>query len=83
MERVFVDTGSSVDVLFRKYLEQMRLEKRMDPVETSLFGFKGESIQLTGQVQVQMVLGEGASRKSGMVKFMIVDAPSEYNVIMG
>lgn len=64
VERVFVDTGSSMDVLFKKCLEQMRLGVRMDPVETSLFGLTGESVPVRGQVQLQMVLGEGASRQS-------------------
>lgn len=56
---------------------------RIEPVETSLFCFTRQSTRVMGQVELQMVLGEDASRQARTITFMIVGAPSQYYIIMG
>lgn len=51
---------------------------RIEPVETSLFCFTRQSTRVMGQVELQMVLGEDASRQARTITFMIVGAPSQY-----
>ncbi|XP_073121675.1 uncharacterized protein [Henckelia pumila] len=82
--RIFVDSGSSVNVLFQEAINQMDLgQYKMEPVVTSLFGFTGHAIQPVGLVHLPLTLGKNNTRKTRIVSFIIVDAPSAYNAILG
>lgn len=83
IERIFVDTGISVDVMFLDYFRRMNLSIEVKPVGTSLFGLTGKTVRVYGKVQLPMVLGEGTWKQIRIVTFMLVDTPSQYNVIMG
>ncbi|XP_075481231.1 uncharacterized protein LOC142521944 [Primulina tabacum] len=82
--RVFVDNGSSVNVIFKKALVQMELhEYQLEAVETALFGFAGHAIYPEGEITLPLTLGFGDLRKTVMTVFTVVDAPSSYNIILG
>lgn len=83
MERIFVDTGSSVDIMYLDCFQRMNMAIDVKPVWTSLFGFAGEAVRVYGKVQLPMVLGDGPWRQTGIINFMLIDSPSHYNVIMG
>ncbi|XP_073312535.1 uncharacterized protein [Primulina huaijiensis] len=80
--RVFVDNGSSVNVIFKEALIQMDLhEYQLEAVETALFGFVGHAVYPEGEIILPLTLGTGDLRKTVMTIFTIVDAPSSYNII--
>ncbi|XP_073120218.1 uncharacterized protein [Henckelia pumila] len=82
--RIFVDSGSSVTVLFQEAINQMDLgQYKIEPVITSLFGFTGHAIRPVGLVHLPLTLGKSNIRKTRIVSFIIVDASSAYNVILG
>ncbi|XP_073019430.1 uncharacterized protein [Primulina eburnea] len=82
--RVFVDNGSSVNVIFKEALIQMDLhEYQLEVVETALFGFAGQAVYPEGEIALPLTLGMGDLRKTVMTAFTVVDAPSSYNVILG
>ncbi|XP_075500038.1 uncharacterized protein LOC142538610 [Primulina tabacum] len=82
--RVFVDNGSSVNVIFKEALVQMDLhEYPLEVVATALFGFAGHAVYPEGEITLPLTLGSGDLRKTVMTVFTIVDAPSSYNVILG
>ncbi|XP_073120837.1 uncharacterized protein [Henckelia pumila] len=82
--RIFVDSGSSVNVLFQEAINQMELgQYKIEPVATSLFGFTGHAIRPMGLVHLPLTLGKSNIRKTKIVSFIIVDAPSAYNAILG
>ncbi|XP_073154027.1 uncharacterized protein [Henckelia pumila] len=82
--RIFVDSGSSVNVLFQEAINQMDLgQYKIEPVVTSLFGFTGHAIRPVGLVHLPLTLGTSNSRKIRTVSFIIVDAASAYNAILG
>lgn len=83
VERIFVDTASSVDVMYLDCFRRMNLAADIKPVGTSLFGFAGEEVRVYGKMQLPMLLGDGQWRQYRMVNFMLIDSPYQYNIIMG
>ncbi|XP_073061799.1 uncharacterized protein [Primulina eburnea] len=82
--RIFVDNGSSVNVIFKEALVQMDLhEYQLEAVETALFGFASHAVYPEGEISLPLTLGTGNLRKTVMTAFTVVDAPSSYNVILG
>ncbi|CAA0841330.1 Uncharacterized mitochondrial protein AtMg01250, partial [Striga hermonthica] len=69
VERVLVDTGSSVDIMFYKCFQQMDLGIEITPIKTSLFGFSGAEVVPLGEVQLLMALWALPLRKVKMVRF--------------
>ncbi|XP_075515491.1 uncharacterized protein LOC142550141 [Primulina tabacum] len=75
--RIFVDSGSSVNVLFKEAMDQMDLgEYTVEPISTALFGFTGQAIHPLGVVNLPLSLGSGDTRKTRIINFVIVDGPS-------
>ncbi|XP_073136825.1 uncharacterized protein [Henckelia pumila] len=84
IRRVFVDSGSSVNVIFQDAFEQMDLRGcEVNPVKTSLYGFAGHTIRPKGEVRLPITLGSGDTKKTVMALFTVVEAPSSYNIILG
>ncbi|XP_073129104.1 uncharacterized protein [Henckelia pumila] len=84
VRRVFVDSGSSVNVLFQDAFEQMDLQGyELSPVKTALYGFAGHTVQPQGEMLLPITLGAGDVKKTIMTKFTLVEAPSSCNVILG
>ncbi|XP_073035211.1 uncharacterized protein [Primulina eburnea] len=84
IRRVFVDSGSSVNVIFLEALDQMNLEDyRLQPVETALFGFAGHTVYPRGEITLPLTIGAEDLRKTVMTVFTVVNAPTSYNIILG
>ncbi|XP_073121117.1 uncharacterized protein [Henckelia pumila] len=84
IRRVFVDSGSSVNVIFQDAFEQIDLRGcEVNPVKTSLHGFAGHTIRPKGEVRLPITLGSGDTKKTVMALFTMVEAPSSYNIILG
>ncbi|XP_073120804.1 uncharacterized protein [Henckelia pumila] len=77
--RIFVDTGSSVNIIFKETLDQMKLEGfELDPITMELYGFMGHALQPLGQIVLPLSLGNGEQRVTKMACFTVVDAPSYF-----
>ncbi|CAA0830866.1 Uncharacterized mitochondrial protein AtMg00860, partial [Striga hermonthica] len=85
VKRVFIDTGSSVDVMFYDCFVQINKELNMElkPVTTVLYGFNGGEVMPMGEISLPVALGSGELRKVRMVRFVVVGVESSYNIIMG
>lgn len=53
------------------------------PFTGSLVGFSGEPTQVLGHLPMITTFGNGESSKSIMVKYLIVNVASPYNIIIG
>ncbi|KAL0433793.1 UNVERIFIED_CONTAM: Pro-Pol polyprotein [Sesamum latifolium] len=82
IERVFIDSDSSADILFGD--DQMQFgDAPLEAVDTSLYGFAGEVVHPRGMISLPLTLGTFFLRKTCLLKFLVVDIPSAYNVILG
>ncbi|XP_011085656.1 uncharacterized protein LOC105167581 [Sesamum indicum] len=84
VHKVLIDSGSSADIIFKNVVDRMGLENaRLEPVKTPLVGFGGSEVASLGTIELPVSMGEEPKRKTLMVKFLVVDTPFTYNVIMG
>ncbi|KAL0440518.1 UNVERIFIED_CONTAM: Pro-Pol polyprotein [Sesamum latifolium] len=82
--RKFIDSGSSANILFREAYNQMQLgDVSLEKVNTLLYGFAGEVVHPRGMVSLPLTMGRGTAHKTCLLKFLVVDVPSAYNVILG
>ncbi|XP_073033713.1 uncharacterized protein [Primulina eburnea] len=84
VERIFIDNGSSVNVLFKSTLDQMKMGVfEFEPVSTPLYGFAGHAIPPLGQIVLPLSLGTDPRWVTKMIAFNVVDTLSAYNGILG
>ena len=57
--------------------------ENLKPVSTHLRGFSGEKVLPLGSIQLVLTLGDPPCQATTTVKFLIVDAPSAYNMLLG
>ncbi|KAL0448611.1 UNVERIFIED_CONTAM: hypothetical protein Slati_1417500 [Sesamum latifolium] len=81
---IFIDSGSFADILFGDAYDQMQLgDVPLEEINTSLYGFPGEVVHPRGLISLPLTLGTGRTRRTCILKFLVVDVPSAYNVILG
>ena len=81
IKRTMVDTGRSANVLFWEVFKRLDLPKEvMKEHRGSLLGFATEII---GYVDLRTTFGEGENAKTIVIKYIVVDARSSYNIILG
>ncbi|KAL2230582.1 UNVERIFIED_CONTAM: Retrovirus-related Pol polyprotein from transposon [Sesamum indicum] len=84
VHKVLIDSGSSADIIFKNVVDRMELENaRLEPVKTPLVGFGGSEVASLGTIELPVSMGDEPKRKTLMVKFLVVDTPFTYNVILG
>ncbi|KAL0409720.1 UNVERIFIED_CONTAM: hypothetical protein Sradi_1906400 [Sesamum radiatum] len=82
--RIFIDSKSSADILFGEAYNQMLLrDVSLEIVNTSLYGFVGEVVHPRSMVSLPLTMGAGTTHKTCVLKFLVVDVPSVYNMILG
>ncbi|XP_075499718.1 uncharacterized protein LOC142538238 [Primulina tabacum] len=82
--RVFVDSGRSVNVIFKDVFVQMDLQGyHLEAVETAFFGFAGHMVYPEGEIMLPLTLGSQDLKRTVMTSFTVVDSPSSYNIILG
>ena len=57
--------------------------EKLEPVNTHLRWFSGERVLPLGSIQLVLTLGEPPSQATMTARFLIVDAPSAYNMLLG
>ncbi|XP_010430989.1 PREDICTED: uncharacterized protein LOC104715268 [Camelina sativa] len=78
--RILIDTGSSVNVIFRDILAKMEIgERDIMPECHSLTGFDGDHLMSVGTITLPIFVA-GIAR---YFRFAVIDKPTIYNVILG
>ena len=84
VHRVLIDNRSSVDIIFESTFNKMGIgREKMESVKAKLRGFFGEKVLPLGSVQLVLTLGDSPCQATTTIKFLIVEAPSAYNMLLG
>ncbi|KAL0421281.1 UNVERIFIED_CONTAM: hypothetical protein Slati_3151000 [Sesamum latifolium] len=84
VKKVFVDSGSLAYIIFYKAFSQMEINNaELTRVNMPLTSFSGSTIEPVGEMMLLISMGSYPMRVTKMVKFLVVDAHSAYNIILG
>jgi hypothetical protein len=84
IHRVLIDSRSSADIIYKSAFELMRIgQGKLVPAKGPLVGFFGEQVFLIGFIDLPVMAGTSPREKTIMVKFLVVEGRSAYNVILG
>ena len=83
VHRVVVDNDSSTNIIFMLAFHKMGIgREKLEPVNTHLRGFSGERVLPLGSIQLVVTLGDPSCQATTAVRFLIVNAPSAYNILL-
>ena len=84
IHRVLVDNGSSTYIIFESAFDKNGHRKGEAGTSQHLpEGFSGEKVIPLRSIQLVLTLGDPPCQATTIVRFLIVDAPSTYNVLLG
>ncbi|GKE47597.1 reverse transcriptase domain-containing protein, partial [Tanacetum coccineum] len=85
IHRMYVDGGSSTEVLYEHCFNRLRpeIKNQMVPKTTSLTGFSRETIWPMGQLRLLVTIGDAVHSTKAWMNFMTVRSLSPYNGIIG
>ena len=84
IHRVLIDNGSSADIIFASAFNKTCIgREKLEPVNTHLRGFSGEKVLPLGSIQLVLTFRDPPCQATTTARFLIVDAPSAYNMLLG
>ncbi|XP_070036428.1 uncharacterized protein [Nicotiana tomentosiformis] len=79
VKRVFIDPGSSVNIILLRIVNEIQIGDQMIPKARSLSGFNNSTVITKGEI-ILTTFAEGVIKET---KFQVIDTDMAYNVILG
>jgi len=85
INKVLVDQGSFVDILYWKTSKKMKIhEIEIQPNDEQIVGFSGERVVTRGFIDLYTTFGEeGSMSKTIKIIYLLVNANTSYNILLG
>ncbi|XP_014490542.1 uncharacterized protein LOC106753268 [Vigna radiata var. radiata] len=84
VSKVLIDQGSSVNILYWTTFQKMELVgDAITPFHEQIVGFAGERVDIRGYLDLRTRLGTGDRAKELCVRFLLVEANTSYNALLG
>ncbi|XP_017423558.2 uncharacterized protein LOC108332762 [Vigna angularis] len=84
VKKVLIDQGSSVNILYWTTFLKMDLsEDLIAPFNEQIVGFVGERVDTRGYLDLRTRLGTGREARELRVRFLLVEANTSYNALVG
>ncbi|KAJ8449211.1 LOW QUALITY PROTEIN: hypothetical protein Cgig2_021675 [Carnegiea gigantea] len=84
VQRILIDTGSSVDIITWDCLMKLTYPGRdIVPLVHPILGIGGQEVNPTGMMHLLLCFGDKLMARNMEVVFLVVDVPAAYNVILG
>ncbi|XP_031120929.1 uncharacterized protein LOC116024169 [Ipomoea triloba] len=84
VQRVMVDTGSSVNVMYLDVFRKLQLDRsQLMPVRTPLSGFTGAMVYPEGVIRLPVEVGTVPRALQVTMEFVVVDLACVHNAILG
>ncbi|KAK0572643.1 hypothetical protein LWI29_034708 [Acer saccharum] len=84
VHRILIDTGSSVDILFKGALEKFNLKNPYyNSCTTPLFGFTGDSVMPVGTHNLPVIIGEAPLQQNIMTEFIVFPVGTKVGEVRG
>jgi len=82
--KMLVHKGSSIDNLYWKTFKAMRIpEAEMMSFDDHVVSFSGEIVGIKGYIELYITFSEGKARKIIKVRYLVIDANTSYNILLG
>jgi len=83
VKKVLIDQVSSIDILYWTKYQKLQLPSNvMIPYDEPIYGFSGEKVSTRTYIDLYTVFWECTQTKTIPICFLIVDAPTSYNVLL-
>ncbi|GJS86300.1 hypothetical protein Tco_0752841 [Tanacetum coccineum] len=83
--RVHMDSGSSCEVNYKHYFMKLKPSIRASKIDSKvpLIGFLGEKSWSSGEIPLEIMIGDPLLARKETLKFVIVRSNSSYNMFLG
>ncbi|RDX65770.1 hypothetical protein CR513_55544, partial [Mucuna pruriens] len=84
VERVLVNQESLANVLYWTTFQKMGLlESKLEECPSTLISLSGKQIEIRGVIHLETTFEVGPSTRTITIKFMVINARTSYNIILG